>query len=238
MTWPSASSRAHTTTTSATEPLPIQRFAPSMTYSSPSRRTRVSSATESEPWSGSVRANAPVCSTRAMPGQPALALLLGAEQVDRSHRQAGLHAEERAEAAVAAVDLHVDEAPGERAHPRAAVALDAVADQAELAEAAEQRPRRLGALPVVVDHRKHLLVDEAPRAQEVVPLLVGELLADEEVVGRQRGAEVLVGHASWPWLSSRGRRCRAPCRAHGGRAPPSCLGAGRSSPERSPSQSA
>ena len=127
--------------------------------------------------------------------EPALALLLGAEQVDRAHRQARLHAEERPEAPVAAVDLHVHEPPGERAHPRAAVALDVVADQAELAEPPEQRPGRLGPLPVLVDLRQHLLVDEAPRAQEVLPLLLGELLADEEVVGGQRLAEVLVGHA-------------------------------------------
>ena len=166
--------------------------------------------------------------------KPALALLVGAEQVDRAHRQAGLHAEERAEAAVAAVDLHVHEAPGERAHPRAAVALDVVADQAELAEAPEQRPGRLRALPVLVDRRQHLLVDEAPRAQEVIPLLVGELLADEEVVGRQRLAEVLVGDGRAPCVSSRGRRCRAPCRARGARRrrASSAPGAGRPSAAR------
>jgi hypothetical protein len=88
----------------------------------------------------------------------------------------------------------VHEAPGERAHPRAAVALDVVANETELAEAPEQWPGRLGALPVLVDLRQDLLVDEAPRAEEVIPLLVRELLADEEIVGRQRLAEVLVGN--------------------------------------------
>ena len=68
LTCPSAVSRAHTTTTSASEPLPIHRFAPSITYSSPSRRAVVSSATESEPWSGSVSANAPSASIRAIGG--------------------------------------------------------------------------------------------------------------------------------------------------------------------------
>jgi hypothetical protein len=67
-TWPSSASRAHTTTTSATVPFPIQRLAPSITYSSPSRRAAVSSATESEPCSGSVSANAPSFSTRAIAG--------------------------------------------------------------------------------------------------------------------------------------------------------------------------
>ncbi len=53
--------------------------------------------------------------------QPARLLLLGAEQRDGLHRESGLHAEERAEAAVATMQLHVDETAGERAHPRAAV---------------------------------------------------------------------------------------------------------------------
>ncbi len=67
LTLPS-SLRAHTTTTSAMLPDPIQRLAPFSTYESPTRRAFVSSATESEPWSGSVRANAPSCSRRAMLG--------------------------------------------------------------------------------------------------------------------------------------------------------------------------
>ena len=48
--------------------LPIQRLAPSSTQESPSRRTVVSSATESEPWSGSVSAKAPIRSSVAIPG--------------------------------------------------------------------------------------------------------------------------------------------------------------------------
>ena len=68
MTFPSAVSRAHTTTTSAMVPLPIHRFSPSMTHSSPSRRAVVSSAIESEPWFGSVSAKAPIFSSRAIGG--------------------------------------------------------------------------------------------------------------------------------------------------------------------------
>ena len=48
--------------------LPIQRLAPFSTHASPSRRAVVSSATESEPWSGSVRAKAPIRSSVAIPG--------------------------------------------------------------------------------------------------------------------------------------------------------------------------
>jgi hypothetical protein len=68
LTWPSATSRAHTTTTSAKVPLPIHFFWPLITHSSPSRRAEVSSATESEPWSGSVSANAPSFPSRAISG--------------------------------------------------------------------------------------------------------------------------------------------------------------------------
>jgi hypothetical protein len=128
-------------------------------------------------------------------------LRLRPEQGDRFHRQPGLDAEERAEAAVAAVQFHVDEAAGERAHPGAAVAGDVLAVELEVDEPAHQRPRQLGALPVLVDRGQHLLVDEPPRAQEVIPLLVAELLADEEVVGRQRRAEMLIGN---------GRHLRSP----------------------------
>ena len=186
------SERAHTTTTSAIEPLPIQRFAPSSTQSSPSRRARVSSATESDPWSGSVRANAPIASQPRHRGQPARLLLLGAEHVDRLHRQPGLHAEERAEAAVAAVQLHVHEAARERAHAGAAVAADVLPHEPQIREPAHQRPRQLRALPVAVDRREHLLVHEAARAQEQLPVGVVELLAQEEVVGGQRRAEPVV----------------------------------------------
>ena len=48
--------------------LPIQRFDPLRTSSSPSRRTVVSSATESDPWFGSVSANAPILSSVAIAG--------------------------------------------------------------------------------------------------------------------------------------------------------------------------
>src|SRR5918999_1354495 len=61
-----------------------------------------------------------------------------------------------------------------------------------------ERPRELRALPVVVDDREHLLVDEAAGAHERLPFGVVELLADEEVVGDECGAEhqVISGSAS------------------------------------------
>ena len=49
-------------------PLPIHRFAPLSTQWSPSRRAVVSRPTESDPWPGSVSANAPTFSSRAIAG--------------------------------------------------------------------------------------------------------------------------------------------------------------------------
>jgi hypothetical protein len=122
--------------------------------------------------------------------EPARLLLGRAEQLDRLHREPGLDAEERPEAAVAAVELHVDESERERAQPGV--------EQLELGEPARERPRELGPLPVVVDDREHLLIDEPARAQERLPFGLVELLADEEVVGDERGAEhhVISGSAS------------------------------------------
>jgi hypothetical protein len=119
--------------------------------------------------------------------QPARALGLGPEHVDGSHREPRLDAEERPEASVAAMQLHVHEPARQLAHAGAAVALEVLADQAELGQANEQRPRQLGTFPVVVDDREHLVVDEAPGSHEVVRLLVAELLADEQVIGCERG---------------------------------------------------
>ena len=68
LTWPSAASRAQTTTTSAMVPLPIHFFSPLSTQVSPSRRAEVSRPTESEPWVGSVRAKAPMVVSWAIDG--------------------------------------------------------------------------------------------------------------------------------------------------------------------------
>ncbi len=188
LTWPSAVSRAQTTTTSAMVPLPIHFFSPLISQVSPSRRAEVSRPTESEPWVGSVRANAPRVVQLRHRGQPPLLLLLRAEHRDGLHGQSGLDAEEGAQAAVAAVELEVDQAVGDRAHRRAAVALDPVAHDPEAPQPLDQVTRELRALPVVVDDRQHLVVDEAPGAVPVVALLRGELVGDPEEVGAARTA--------------------------------------------------
>ena len=149
----------------------------------------VSSATASEPCSGSVSANAPSRSSRAIPGSQRCFCSSEPEHPDRPHRQPGLHGVERAEAAVTPVQLHVDQSGGDRAHRWAAVALDAVADDAERAHLLDELPRELRPFPVAVDDGQHLGVDERPGALQVVPLGIGQLVAQAEVVGAQRPAD-------------------------------------------------
>src|SRR6266699_4154219 len=64
----------------------------------------------------------------------------------------------------------------------------------------DQRPADLGPFPVRADDRHDLLVDEPPDGDEVLPLLVGELLADGEEVRPEGFPEVRVRHLCHRWL--------------------------------------
>jgi hypothetical protein len=110
-------------------------------------------------------------------GQPALLLLLGAKHPDRPHSEPGLYCLKGTEAAVAAVELHVDQACSDRAHRRAAVTLDAVPDDAEGAHLLDERPRELRAFPVTVDDGKHVVVNQGPGASQIVPFGVDQIVA-------------------------------------------------------------
>ena len=93
-----------------------------------------------EPASGSVRPKQPIVVPAAMPGQPALLLLLAAPAVDREHRQRALHRAERAQPGVARLELQARQPVRRRRRARAAVALQVHAQQTELPEL---RPDRL-----------------------------------------------------------------------------------------------
>ena len=116
--------------------------------------------------------------------QPVRLLLVRSEHRDRLHRETGMDAEEGADAPVAAVELHVHQPAGDRIEAGAAVAGDVLADHAELAEPPDQRPGHLRPLPVAGDRRQHLPVDERADTAQGAELLLGELLAQEEVIGR------------------------------------------------------
>ena len=82
------------------------------------------------------------------------------------------------------------QAARDRAQTGAPVTADLLADDAQLAEPADERPGQLGAFPVAADHRQHLILDEPAHPAQDVELVLGELLTQEEVVRRQRLAEV------------------------------------------------
>jgi hypothetical protein len=88
----------------------------------------------------------------------------------------------------------VDQAASQRAHAGTAVAVDVLPDDAKFSQTRDEGPRKLGPLPVPVDHRQHLVVDEPPGRDEPLPFRLAELVADEEVVSRQRLAEMGVRH--------------------------------------------
>jgi hypothetical protein len=115
--------------------------------------------------------------------EPAVALLVGAEHVDRLHGEVRVHAEERPHAAVGARPLHAHEAGRGRAHARAAVPLDDAAGEAELGDLRDELERKLGALPVVVDDRRDLARAEVVEAIADRALFVGEQLVGQVQIG-------------------------------------------------------
>ena len=141
-----------------------RRRAPSR---SPSRRAVVSSATESEPWSGSVSAKAPTASSRAIAGsqrffcssEPCMSIDFMASP-DCTPRNVPRLPSPRCSSM-----LTRPRASG--AHARAAVALGCPRRSSPSSgEAAQQRPRQLRGLPVLVDDRQDLAVDEAARDEK------------------------------------------------------------------------
>ena len=100
----------------------MNRFEPSMTYSSPSRTARVRMPDGSEPASASVSANAMSCSPDGEVRQPALLLLVGAGDLDR-HRAELLDGEDEAARRAHAAELLDGEAQGQQVGAEAAVFL-------------------------------------------------------------------------------------------------------------------
>src|SRR6202023_1818489 len=106
-----------------------------------------------------------------------------------------------AQAAVTAVDLHVDQAGRQRIHRRAAVAFDPVADDAERGHLLDQRPRELRPLRVTVDHREDLGIDKFTGPDQIALLLRGERLTQPEVVGSQRLTDAVAQIHTGPSLA-------------------------------------
>jgi hypothetical protein len=85
----------------------------------------------------------------------------------------------------------VDQTAGEGIHRRAAVPLDAIAHDPQGPQLLHERPRELRPLPIPVDVRQDVAVDELAGPDEVVLLLRGERFSQPVVVGAQRLTDAL-----------------------------------------------
>ena len=133
-----SSARAHTTATSATEPLVIHIFEPLRIQSEPSRRARGAHAAGI---GAEVRLGQPETADGVAGGhrgQPLLALLLAAVPVDGEHRQRALHRHQAAQAAVDGLELLADQPVGGGRRAAAPVALQVHPQHAELAQVGRQ----------------------------------------------------------------------------------------------------
>ena len=88
--------------------------------------------------------------------QPLLFLLLRAIEIDRAHRQAAVHAEERAERSVDASQFHRDETEQFLASAGAAIALVTQTTELQFLERRQQFKRKRIVGPVLVDDRLDL----------------------------------------------------------------------------------
>jgi len=95
-------------------------------------------------------------------GQPGALLVFGPEGEDRVHHQRGLHACERAQTGVAALELLGHEPVADGVEPGAAVLRrDGRAEAAERREARHQLHRERAVREVLAHERQVLVVDEA-----------------------------------------------------------------------------
>jgi hypothetical protein len=101
------------------------------------------------------------------------------------HDEARLHARERTQSAVAALELLADQAVRDVADARAAVLLgQRRTEEAELGDARHEIHRKGPVAIRLDDARRELVLDEATRGVADLALVVGEQLFDRVVVGR------------------------------------------------------
>ena len=124
--------------------------------------------------------------------QVARSLLLGAENVDRLHRQSHMHAEECLDAAIGPGQFGDDDAASDRRHRPASVILHVpVADDAQFGDLRNEFERKLAALPIGVDDRQDLRLAEPAHRIKQFLLVGGELFLHQEIVGAARVSDIL-----------------------------------------------
>ena len=96
-------------------------------------------------------------------GEPGVFLLVGAEGVDGVHDERGLHADEAAEAGVAAFEFLHHQAVFDVGHAGASVALEVGAEEAELAHDGNQFAREALGAKAFLDDGDEVVFDEVAR---------------------------------------------------------------------------
>ncbi len=109
----------------------------------------------------SARSNRPLC--RLQPRQPVLLLLLGTIGKDWIHHQRALHADEAAQAGIAALEFLHDQAVFDVVHAGAAVAFQVGAEKTQPAHLRDQFARETRLAEAIADQRQHSFVDELAR---------------------------------------------------------------------------
>ncbi len=180
---------AHTTATSAIEPFVIHIFCP---CSDPVAAVAARACAHRAGVRAGVGLGQAEAADRLAGGharQPLGLLLLRAPAPDRVHRQRPLHGHQRAQPAVAGLELQAREPVRGRGRAGAAVAGEVHAEHAELAELRRELARREARLlEPVADVREHAVAHERAHGVADVALLVGEQAIDvEEVLGTERG---------------------------------------------------
>ena len=121
--------------------------------------------------------------------EPAVALLLRAEGVDRVHHQAALHRDEAAQPGVAALELLHDQAVGDVVQAGQVVLVDGGAEQVELGHLGHQLDRETAVAVALFDDRFEPLVDPGAHGVAHQALLFAQKIVDmQKIESRENGS--------------------------------------------------
>ena len=121
----------------------------------------------------------PMASPALQLRKPAPLLFVAAESQDRVHHQRALHADETAQAGVAALDLLHHQPVFHIVHPGAAISFEVRAQEAQASQLRDELRREARLAEAIADERQHALIDELASGLPHQQLLLGELRVDQ-----------------------------------------------------------
>ena len=185
------------------EPDVIHIFSPLRTYSLPDFLARVRMPPGLEPKSGSVRPKQPIFSPFCMTGSHVCFLLVAAKRVDGIHGQRRVHADERANAAVAALQFLHDQSVFDIRHPGAAVAFEAGAIKAQVGHGLDQFLGEAAGAVALLDDGDEVVLDELAGGVADQAFVVGEQGVEfEEINSPELDGHQLLISVSSPRISN------------------------------------